>query len=108
MGWFSLKDDCAQRRAVEKSLPVVRGCCEEADHLRSAATLSMPALAQASSFSPPGAPDTPTAPIVSLPILIGSAPCAGVMFVRKSAPAFGLPLTPAANSPDDLEKVRAV
>src|SRR5215472_4128584 len=79
-----------------------------ADYFRSAATLSMPALAQASSFSPPGAPDTPTAPIVSLPILIGSAPCAGVMLVRKSAPAFGLPLTPSANSPDDLEKVRAV
>src|SRR6516164_7327111 len=27
----------------------------------------MPALAQASSFSPPGAPETPTAPITSLP-----------------------------------------
>src|SRR5215471_6260646 len=82
--------------------------CVPAGHFRSAATLSMPALAQASSLSPPGAPDTPTAPIVSLPTLIGSAPRAGVMFVRKSAPAFGLPLTPSANSPDDLEKVRAV
>ena len=83
--------------------------CFRSTYFRSAATLSMPALAQASSFSPPGAPDTPTAPMVSLPILIGSAPCAGVMLVRNSAPAFGLPLTPSANSPDDrAERARRV
>src|ERR671934_2520700 len=34
----------------------------------------MPALAQASSFSPPGAPETPTAPITSFPTLIGTPP----------------------------------
>lgn len=38
------------------------------------ATRAMPALAQTSSFSPPGAPETPTAPIVTLPILIGTPP----------------------------------
>ena len=42
--------------------------------MSAASTLAMPALAQASSFSPPGAPDTPTPPIVSLPALIGT-PC---------------------------------
>src|SRR4029077_11818421 len=86
----------------------VGGIVSDAGHFSSAATFSMPALAPASYFSPPGAPDTPTAPIVSLPTLIGSAPCAGVMLVRNNAPAFGLPFTPSANSPDDLEKVRAV
>ena len=60
----------------------------------------MPALAQASSLSPPGAPETPTAPMVSLPTLIGSAPCAGTMLFRYRAPAVGLPLTVSANSPD--------
>src|ERR1700704_117031 len=73
-------------------------------YFRSAATLSMPAWAQTSSFSPPGAPEMPTAPITSSPALIGSAPCAATMLVRNSAPATGLPLTPAANSPDDLLK----
>src|SRR5439155_6872220 len=38
------------------------------------ATLSIPALTQASSFSPPGAPEAPAAPMVSSPTLIGSAP----------------------------------
>src|SRR5262249_17787384 len=38
--------------------------------------LSRPALAQASSSSPPGAPPTPIAPIGSAPILILIAPCA--------------------------------
>ena len=36
--------------------------------------LSSPAWMQASSFSPPGAPEAPAAPITSSPILIGSAP----------------------------------
>ena len=43
-------------------------------HLSWSATLSIPALMQASSFSPPGAPDAPAAPMVSSPTLIGSAP----------------------------------
>src|SRR5215469_13526301 len=98
----------APTRAVEKWFRLCWIDCSDADYFRSLATLSMPALAQASSLSPPGAPDTPTAPIVSLPILIGSAPCAGTMLVRRSAPASGLPLTPSANSPDDLAEVRAV
>jgi hypothetical protein len=42
------------------------------------ATLSMPALAQTSSLSPPGEPETPIAPMTSSPTLIGSAPCAGI------------------------------
>ena len=46
------------------------------------ATLSMPALAQTSSFSPPGAPETPTAPITSSPTLIGRAPWAATTLVR--------------------------
>ena len=47
---------------------------QSSPYFSSAATFSMPALAQASSLSPPGAPDTPMAPIVSSPTLIGSAP----------------------------------
>src|SRR6478735_4244941 len=43
-------------------------------YLSAASTLARPALAQASSFSPPGAPDTPMPPIVSLPALIGTPP----------------------------------
>src|SRR5580692_7391292 len=77
-------------------------------YFSASATLSMPALAQASSLSPPGAPETPTAPIVSLPTLIGSAPCAGTMLSRYRAPAVGLVLMVAANSPDGRLMVRAV
>ena len=47
---------------------------------RLAATLAMPALAHASSFSPPGAPETPTAPITSLPTLIGTPPPTATTF----------------------------
>src|SRR5579864_7119760 len=43
-------------------------------YFSASATLAMPALAQASSFSPPGAPDTPTAPITSVPARIGTPP----------------------------------
>src|SRR5260370_16365493 len=49
----------------------------------------MPALTQTSSLSPPGAPETPTAPIVSSPIMIGNAPRAAVILARKSCPATG-------------------
>src|SRR5580704_8404266 len=37
--------------------------------------LSMPAIAHASSLSPPGAPPTAMPPIVSSPTLIGTPPC---------------------------------
>src|SRR5215470_189392 len=50
------------------------------DHFRLSATLAMPALAHASSFSPPGAPETPTAPITSLPALIGTPPPSATTF----------------------------
>src|SRR5216684_2905718 len=53
------------------------------DYLSWSATLSRPALTQASSLSPPGAPDTPAAPITSSPILTGSAPCAATMLVGQ-------------------------
>jgi len=43
-------------------------------HFNLSTTLAMPAIAQASSLSPPTAPLTPTAPIVSLPTLIGTPP----------------------------------
>src|SRR5205814_10483803 len=62
-------------------------------YFSSVATLSMPALAQASSLSPPGAPEMPMAPIVSLPTMIGSAPWAATKFVKKNWPALGFPFT---------------
>src|SRR5262249_3204244 len=84
------------------------GIRRSAAYFNWSATLSMPALAQASSLSPPGAPETPMAPMVSSPTLIGSAPCAGVMLVRLRAPAVGLSLTDVANSPDERRCARAV
>src|SRR5262249_30881865 len=77
-----------------------RGLRRNAAYFSWSATLSMAALAQASSLSPPGAPDTPIAPMVSSPTLIGSAPWAGTMLVRRSAPGVRLSLSDAANSPD--------
>src|ERR1700683_376684 len=47
--------------------------------------LARPALAQASSLSPPGAPLTPMAAIVSLPTLIGRPPTAVASWVSKTA-----------------------
>ena len=64
---------------------------------------------QASSFSPPGAPEAPAAPMVSSPILIGSAPCAAVTLVRHvtrlaaDRPSGALPSRPTA-----MRNVRAV
>ena len=52
-------------------------------HLSWSATLSMAALTQTSSFSPPGAPETPAAPMTSSPTMIGSAPRAVVKPVRN-------------------------
>src|SRR5471032_1022475 len=51
-------------------------------HFKSSAALSMPALAHASSFSPPGEPDTATAPSVSPPTTIGRPPCAAITCSR--------------------------
>src|SRR4051812_38118085 len=53
---------------AEAPLPTLR------THFNASATLAIPALAQASSFSPPGAPETPTPPIGSLPARIGTPP----------------------------------
>src|SRR3982074_3814870 len=72
------------------------------------AALSMPALAQTSSFSPPGAPETPTAPITSSPALIGSAPCAATTLVRWISGSSGLSCSRLAKSPDELRNVRDV
>ena len=66
----------------------------------------MPALAHTSSLSPPGAPETPTAPSVSSPALIGSAPRAGIMLPRRNAPALGVLETFSANWPEG-SRVRA-
>jgi len=46
-----------------------------ADYFNRPPILSRPALAQASSSSPPGAPPTPIAPTASAPTLILIAPC---------------------------------
>src|SRR6516165_7807114 len=79
-----------------------------AAYFNSSATLSMPALAQASSLSPPGAPETPMAPMVSSPTLIGNAPRVGTMLVRCRAPAVKLSLMASPKSPDDLRCALAV
>ena len=63
-----------QRLAGETRGAHARQCPPSTSHCRLPATLAMPALAQTSSFSPPGAPETPTPPITSLPTLIGTPP----------------------------------
>src|SRR5207302_607322 len=56
-------------------------------YLSWSATLSIPALPQASSCGPPlGAPLSPTAPSVSLPILIGTPPWSGITSVNARWP----------------------
>jgi hypothetical protein len=45
----------------------------------------MPALEHASSFSPPGAPDTPTAPMISSPIGADAKPDAPLVGHRRVA-----------------------
>src|SRR6267143_1194659 len=72
------------------------------------ATLSMPALTQASSFSPPGAPEAPAAPMVSSPTLIGSAPWFAITLLRWIRPSCGLALSRSTISPDGMRKVREV
>src|SRR5438034_4680593 len=72
------------------------------------ATLSIPALTQASSFSPPGAPEAPAAPMVSSPTLIGSAPWFAIALLRWIRPSCGLALSRSTSSPDGMRKVREV
>src|SRR5260370_9530147 len=56
-------------------------------------TLVIPACAQAASLSPPGAPLTATAPMVTSPTLIGTPPCAlivpGIVAGGAAVPAGG-------------------
>src|SRR5262249_14334916 len=78
------------------------------DHFSWSATLSSPALTQASSLSPPGAPDTPAAPITSSPIVIGRAPCAAITLVRWMAPSCGLSFRRLTISPEGMRNVRDV
>src|SRR5215469_13771085 len=68
----------------------------------------MPALTQASSLSPPGAPETPAAPITSSPTVIGSAPRAVVKPVRYCAPICGFFFNRSSISPEGMRNVRAV
>src|SRR5262249_41566443 len=75
---------------------------------RLAATLAMPALAQASSFSPPGAPETPTAPITSLPTLIGTPPPTATTFGICFRKAFSGLSVRFLNSSEVWPRVRAV
>src|SRR4051812_1427506 len=78
------------------------------NYLSWSAPLSSPALAQASSLSPPGEPDTPTAPMTSSPTLIGNPPAVALMPVSQSAAPGGLSFCRCPNSPEDVRKVRAV
>ena len=77
-------------------------------HLSWSATLSSAALTQASSFSPPGAPETPAAPMTSSPTLIGKAPRAVVNPVRNWAPICGFCFNRSSISPDGMRNVREV
>src|SRR5215472_14951930 len=67
----------------------------------------MPAFTQASSLSPPGAPETPAAPITSSPTMIGSAPRAVVKPVRYCAPICGFFFSRSSISPEGMRNVRA-
>src|SRR6185295_1739102 len=77
-------------------------------HLSRSATFLMPASTQASSFSPPGAPEAPIAPMTSSPTLIGSAPRPVVKPVRYCAPICGFFFSRSSISPDGMRKVRDV
>src|SRR5205823_1772091 len=70
----------------------------------------MPAFAQASSWGCPfGAPLSPTAPIVSLPIMIGTPPPSGMTSLRLRCPKTSLPGSVRfAHSAEGLRNVRAV
>src|SRR5215468_7543371 len=70
---------------------------------------SIPTCAHAASLSPPGAPETPIAPTISWPAIIGSAPSAEVILSRCSAPApVGFAVTRLPNSPEGVRNVREV
>src|SRR6266581_7706900 len=77
----------------------------QSDYLSSAAILAMPAFAQASSLSPPGAPLTPIAPITWPPALIGTPPAAPVVPSMLGAGGFSAQALPV--SAEVLLKVSA-
>jgi len=63
---------------------------------------------QAASFSPPGAPEAPAAPMTSSPTLIGSAPSPATTFGSVTSDSYGLSFSRLTRSPDGERKVRAV
>lgn len=72
----TVRDDRRAKTSAARNVP--RGACKNIRqaYFSASATLAMPALTQASSLSPPGAPEAPAAPITSLPALIGTPPAA--------------------------------
>src|SRR3984957_943006 len=72
---------------------------------RSSLMLVTPAWAHASSLSPPGEPPTPSAPTISSPALIATAPGSSAMSgnVASAAP-LGFLAASAANSPEVLNR----
>src|SRR5271167_45472 len=84
--------------APERVAAVMRATPEPRRHmgmpyLNLSAAFAIPAVAHAASLSPPGAPLTATAPIVTSPTLIGTAPCAlivpGIVAGGAAVPAGG-------------------
>ena len=78
------RGDRRDRSGVDRREPQGRpaGSLATSAYFSWSATLSRPACTQTSSLSPPGAPDTPTAPITSSPALTGSAPASAITLVR--------------------------
>ena len=91
---FSLSgfDFCRISKKADRLKPVL----PLANYFRSAAIFAMPALAQASSLSPPGAPLTPTAPITTLPALIGTPPAVPVVPSMFGAGGFSAQALPVS------------
>lgn len=85
---------------VESNVPI------KGDYFSISAILAIPALAHASSLSPPGAPLTPTAPMTSLPALMGTPPA--VPTVPSILGAGGLVIQALPVSAEVLLKVSAV
>ena len=77
-------------------------------YFKLSATLAIPAFAQASSFSLPGAPETPTPPIVSVPAFIGTPPPTATTFGTCFNHAFSGFSIPFSTSSEGRPTVRAV
>ena len=77
-------------------------------YFRSAETLSMPALAQASSLSPPGAPEMPMAPITSLADHDRQRALGGHDVGEEQRAGVRIALDVVGDPPDGWRKVRAV